>query len=165
MNELQLSRALGYFSLGLGLVELVAARPLARTIGARGTRPLVRGFGLRELGTGLAILGNPDRAAGLWARVGGDVLDLATLGAVAADPWNRRRGNALFAFAAVAGITLVDIAAALMLHDRERRAQRVARRTRIDQAERPRALPRKEARSGREPAPIPTADPTGGPVI
>jgi hypothetical protein len=165
MNELQDSRALGLFSIGLGVAELFAAHALAQSIGARETRPLVRGFGLRELGTGLAILGNSDRAAGLWARVGGDVLDLATLGAVAADPWNRRRGNALFAFAAVAGITLVDVAAALMLHDRESRSKRVARRTRIDSAELTEAFPKPSPLAAREPAPVPSADPTGGPVI
>lgn len=141
MNAITLSRALGLFSIGLGLVELVAARPLARSLGTREARPLIRGFGLREIGTGLAILGSPAAPAGLWARVAGDALDLAALGRAAADPWNRRRGNALLAFAAVAGVTLLDIVVARQLQEREARARLTARRTRVDPAERPKAQP------------------------
>jgi len=165
MNALQLSRALGFFSIGLGLAELVAARSLASSIGARKTRPLIRGFGAREIGTGLAILGSPASPAGLWARVAGDALDLAALIGIAADPYNRRRGNALLAFAAVAGVTMIDIAAALMLQERESRARRTARRTRVDPAERPHALPSPDRRSASAPAPVPVDDPTAGPTI
>jgi hypothetical protein len=37
-------------------------------------------YGLREIGVGVAILAQPTSSAWLWARVAGDVLDLATLG-------------------------------------------------------------------------------------
>jgi len=134
MTDLQLSRALGIFSIGLGVVELFAARRAAWTVGDPGAAPLIRGFGAREIATGLVILGNPDAPAGIWARVGGDILDLAVLGRLAGDRWNPRRGNAMAVLAAVAGVTLVDIAAALLLHERAGRAGRTARRTRVDPA-------------------------------
>lgn len=144
LNPLQISRALGWFSIGLGVMELFAARPLAREIGAPSSRPAIRGFGAREIATGLLILNNPDSPAGLWGRVAGDALDLAALARAAADPYNRRRDNALLAFGAVAGVTLLDIAAAMLLHDRSGRARRTAQRTRVGATERPKALPRGE---------------------
>ncbi len=128
-NAVSLSRALGWFSIGLGLAELLGARDIARTMGMREARPLIRGFGLREIGTGLAILGSPAGPAGLWARVAGDALDLAALGRAASDRWNPRRDNALLGFLTVAGVTLVDITVAMMLHQRAARSvqQRGAR--------------------------------------
>ncbi len=140
-NAVALSRALGWFSIGLGLAELVGARDLARTMGMREARPLIRGFGLREIGTGLAILGAPAGPGGLWARVAGDLLDLAALGRAASDRWNPQRGNAWLGFLMVAGVTLVDVTVAMMLHERAARAKATARRTRIDPRERPRAIP------------------------
>ena len=51
-----LARGLGWFSLGLGLIELLSARPLARHVGlGEPDRPaggLVRAYGLREIVTG-----------------------------------------------------------------------------------------------------------------
>jgi hypothetical protein len=140
-NAVALSRALGWFSIGLGIAELLGARNLARTMGMREARPLIRGFGLREIGTGLAILGAPAGPAGLWARVAGDVLDLAALGRAASDRWNPRRDNALLGFLTVAGVTLVDVTVAMMLHERSARASATARRTKIDPLQRTRANP------------------------
>ncbi len=145
-NAVALSRALGWFSIGLGLAELLGARDIARTMGMREARPLIRGFGLREIGTGLAILGTPAGPAGLWARVAGDVLDLVALGRVASDRWNPRRDNAVLGFLTVAGVTLVDITVAMMLHQRAARASVTAKRTRIDALARPPATPAATAR-------------------
>jgi hypothetical protein len=94
----------------------------------------------REIANGVAILGNPEQPAGLWARVAGDALDLAALGRLASDRWNPRRENVGLAIAAVAGVTLIDIAAALLLRERADRARRTARRTRVDPQERPKAI-------------------------
>ncbi len=146
-NAVSLSRALGWFSIGLGLAELLGARDIARTMGMREARPLIRGFGLREIGTGLAILGSPAGPAGLWARVAGDALDLAALGRAASDRWNPRRDNALLGFLTVAGVTLVDITVAMMLHQRAARSDATARRTRIDPLSRSRATPAPTART------------------
>ena len=79
MNEETVARGLGWFSLGLGLVELVAARPLAKFLGTKQTG-LIRLSGARGLAVGVGILVlNKPKAPLLWARVGGDALDITAL--------------------------------------------------------------------------------------
>lgn len=104
-----LARALGWFSLGLGVVELVAARGLARRVGLPGQAGLVRAYGLREVATGLALLSTRRPAPWMWARVGGDALDMATLAT------GRDRPGRQAAIAAVAGVALLDVAVAASL--------------------------------------------------
>ncbi|WP_207540481.1 hypothetical protein [Sabulicella rubraurantiaca] len=115
----ELARALGWFSIGLGLAELLAPRQITRALGMEGKEMLVRGYGLREIGHGILSL-SPDKKAGLWSRVGGDALDLATL-ASAYRPDNPKRGNVGIALAAVAGITLLDLVGAQGVTSRHRR--------------------------------------------
>lgn len=103
----QVATALGWFSIGLGAVELLAAGGLARTFGMRGRENLIRGFGLREIGTGIGLLTARDPAPWLWGRVGGDALDIATL-AAQVTPGNRRRGSAVAALGMVAGVAALD---------------------------------------------------------
>jgi uncharacterized membrane protein len=106
----RLAMGLGWFSIGLGVAELVAPRALARGIGLRGSatsRNLARFCGLRELAAGVGILSERRPAAWVWSRVIGDVMDLALLGAgFAGRRTNRTRLAA--ATAAVAGVTIVD---------------------------------------------------------
>jgi uncharacterized membrane protein len=106
----RLARGLGWISIGLGVAELVAPHALARGIGLRGggtSRTLTRVCGLRELAAGTGILSERRPAAWMWARVVGDVMDLALLGAgFAGRRTNRARLAA--ATAAVAGVTVVD---------------------------------------------------------
>ena len=40
----QLGRALGWFSIGLGIVELLAPRRLARTLGMQGKEDIIRAY-------------------------------------------------------------------------------------------------------------------------
>src|SRR5690242_15317479 len=78
-----LGRGLGAFSVGLGLAELAAPAAVARLIGADRcgiTRPALRLFGAREILTGLGLFASPQSVGGPWARVLGDMLDLAFLG-------------------------------------------------------------------------------------
>ena len=130
MNDIQTARALGYFSLALGVTELVAGGMLARSLGLGRRAGLVRAFGAREVAAGMAVLAQPDRPLGLWARVAGDALDLAVL-ATALLPGNPRRTAAAVATAAVAGITLADILCAQALTSRSARQMEVARRARV----------------------------------
>src|SRR3982750_2637825 len=51
----KLARGLGWFSIGLGLAELLAPRGVARVAGVRGNTTLIRLFGLREIASGIAI--------------------------------------------------------------------------------------------------------------
>ncbi len=102
------ARALGWFSIGLGVAELLLPQTMARAAGMRpGREALVRACGLREVVTGLGLLMARNPTPWLWARVGGDAVDLAALGSEAgrASP---RAANARLAIAAVAGVAAVD---------------------------------------------------------
>jgi uncharacterized membrane protein len=122
---------LGLFSVGLGLAKLVAARALARLTGVAGGSlrlGLVRGTGVRELGAGVGLLAGRRATPWLWARVAGDAIDLALLGATLR---GRRegRGRVLGAMGAVAGVAAVDVVAAVAAtgDDRARAAGPVRR--------------------------------------
>ncbi len=99
---------LAAFSVGLGLYELFGARQLTDTIGLDGREGLVRGYGLRELGAGALTLAAP--TLGIASRIGGDLLDLATL-AEPARQGKPRRDGAVIAMAAVIGVTALDLVA------------------------------------------------------
>jgi uncharacterized membrane protein len=108
-----LGKALGWASLALGTPLLAAPGRTARALGlddTPGTRAAARGVGLREYAAGAAILTERRPAPGLWARVGGDAMDLALLGNGLRARSQKRRVAA--ALAAVAGITVVDLLAA-----------------------------------------------------
>lgn len=117
----QLAAGLGWFSIGLGLAELTAPRSVARLIGAPdddATLSLLRVFGAREIGSGVAILSEPDRAAWVWSRVGGDLIDLAAIGAaLRSDRADTGRLAAAAAF--VAGATAIDAYVAQRLSEAE----------------------------------------------
>ncbi|MDY3553683.1 hypothetical protein R5W24_002788 [Gemmata sp. JC717] len=102
-----LATALGLFSLGLGLTEALAPGTMARATGVR-SPGLLRAYGLREMLSGLGILTNERPAFWLWSRVGGDVIDLATLAAAYADARPADRTKILTATAAVLGVTALD---------------------------------------------------------
>lgn len=109
-----LARALGWFSIGLGLAEVVAPRRLARLIGTPDRPALIRGFGLREIASGVGILTQRRPTPWVWSRVAGDVMDLSALGA--AFGASRADGNRIaFATAAVAGVTALDVRCATAL--------------------------------------------------
>jgi hypothetical protein len=108
------ARGLGWFGIGLGVLELVAPRALTRALGMKHRAPLVGGYGVREIANGVAILAADDPTPWVWARVSGDAVDLATLAGGLAGP-RRRRGNVGLALAAVACVTALDVACALAL--------------------------------------------------
>lgn len=103
-----LARFLGWFSLGLGAVELFAPGHLSRYLGMRDRKELFQLYGLREAGTGIGILNQRKPVNWIRARVAGDLLDLATL-AGGLDGRNRHRSRVVGAMAAVAGVTLLDL--------------------------------------------------------
>jgi hypothetical protein len=120
----QLARALGWFSIGLGVVELFAPRRVTETLGMEGRETLVRAFGMREILAGIMSL-SVDKNAGLWARVGGDGLDAAAL-LSGLTPNNPRKGNIALALLMVGGIAMLDYRAAQ--DTRPQRPPRNARR-------------------------------------
>ena len=106
MTDLQMARGLGVFSLALGGTQLLAPRWLARKIGTS-TRPaLMRAFGTREIAAGLGVLAQRNPAPSLWARFGGDLLDLGAL--AAAFRRSARRRRVAFAIGAVLGAAALD---------------------------------------------------------
>uniref|UniRef100_Q022X0 Cyclase/dehydrase n=1 Tax=Solibacter usitatus (strain Ellin6076) TaxID=234267 RepID=Q022X0_SOLUE len=114
----KLARSLGWFSIGLGLAEVLAPRSVAKAAGTRNHTGWVRAFGVREIVSGVGILTNPQPSRWVWSRVGGDLLDLAALGASLKTSRNGRASTA-FSLAAVASITALDILAAKQLTARE----------------------------------------------
>ncbi|HET6149448.1 MAG TPA: SRPBCC family protein [Polyangia bacterium] len=100
----------GWFSVGLGLGQLLAPRQLARLLGISDgprTRRLIRALGIRELTAGVGLLSRRRPGRWLWARVAGDLVDLGLLGNLLRSRRTRgvRIGGAL---AAVAGVTVLD---------------------------------------------------------
>ena len=111
-----LARGLGWFSIGLGLAEVLAPRTLTRALGLHGQERLFQAYGLREIATGIAILAAKDPTPWIWGRVGGDALDLATL----ASGWsedNPEKANLGMALGTVAAVTAVDIYCASALSE------------------------------------------------
>jgi hypothetical protein len=110
----RLAPGLGWFSLALGLTELLAPRLLAHALGMRGRETLLQAYGLREIAAGAGLLLSRRQAPWVWARVAGDALDIATLLAHAR-PSNPRPAGLAVGLAAVAGVTALDIACAKAL--------------------------------------------------
>ena len=93
LPEERLARGLGWFSIGLGLSELLATRGFARFIGVRDdfkNRALLRMVGLRELACGVGILTRRRPPGWVWARVAGDAMDITLLSSALA---GARRGG------------------------------------------------------------------------
>ncbi len=109
-----LARFLGYFSLGLGMAEVLAPRAVARLSGVRQER-LLQAYGVREIASGIGILNSSRPTTWLWARVLGDILDLAAVGANFAEAERDQRGRLIATAAALAGVTALDIVCATQL--------------------------------------------------
>lgn len=121
----RLANGLGWFSIGLGLAEMMAPGKFAGLIGVSdddSTRNLLRFYGMREFAAGVGILSRPQPEAWMWGRVAGDMLDLASL-ASAMKSSQTNRGKAATATAAVLGVTALDVLCATQL---SRKAQHSA---------------------------------------
>jgi uncharacterized membrane protein len=127
-------KALAAASVALGVPQLAAPGAFARAIGltdTAGTRALIRAVGARELAAAAGILAQRRPVAGLWGRVGGDLMDLALLGNALRSGSDQRRGGRFIigrrrggrsrsdrrrvgiAAAAVGGIAALDLFAAV----------------------------------------------------
>jgi hypothetical protein len=117
MDYKKLGLGLGVFSIGLGLVELLAARKVARGLGVEGGagEGVLRLFGAREILAGGMLLRGPAVSTNVWNRVIGDVVDLGAL--LAAAPRSSRPRALAGAIAFVAGATALDVYAARGLDD------------------------------------------------
>jgi uncharacterized membrane protein len=109
-----LARAMGWFSLGLGVPQVAATGAVNRAIGMRDdsrSRLAQRAVGVRELGAAGGIFSQRHPAPWLWSRVAGDMMDLALLGSGLGKSDSRRR--TLAAIASVLGVTAADTVAAV----------------------------------------------------
>jgi hypothetical protein len=114
----KLVRALGWFSIGLGIAEILAPRTISRASGMSERPMLVRAYGIRELACGIGLLVAKNPTPFVWARVAGDSLDLATvvINRDSRQKSNTRRAGAL---ANLLGVTAVDVYASVsMLTDK-----------------------------------------------
>ena len=111
----RLAKGLGWFSLGLGFAELLAPRTIAKITGVSNEHTgLIRLYGLREIAAGVMIFAQEKPAAGVWSRVAGDALDLASLGNAFTSP-NAKTGRLAFATANVLAVTALDVMCARQL--------------------------------------------------
>ncbi len=106
-----LARALGWFSIGLGVAQIVAPHRVARLVGAEPTTRVMtftQLMGAREIVHGISILASPNPRPGVMGRVVGDALDIGALGTL----MGSRSGDtkrAAGALMAVAGTTAADV--------------------------------------------------------
>jgi hypothetical protein len=115
----QFGRMLGWASFALGATELLAPRAVTRSLGLEGREGLVRAYGAREIASGVLCL-STNNDAGAWSRVGGDIIDLATLASAYRDD-NPKKANVGWAIAAVVGIMIADAIAGASIRDLHKR--------------------------------------------
>lgn len=108
MDYKKIGLGLGFFSIGLGLVEVAAPGRLARWLGVEGktAKRVIALFGARELLAGGMLLRGPAVSTNVWNRVAGDGMDLAALGI--AFVRSNRKGALAGALAFVGGATILD---------------------------------------------------------
>jgi uncharacterized membrane protein len=116
-EAVSVARGLGWFSVGLGVAQILAPRAVCRLAGMPPVTALTRLCGVRELVCGIGILTGSDAAPWMKARVAGDVMDLACLAGAA--PFARAdRGRIAVACGAVAGVTALDVYCSRALADK-----------------------------------------------
>jgi hypothetical protein len=116
------ARALGWLSIAIGAAQVLAPGRIARATGAPERTRVMRGIGLREIATGVALLNSQQPANWMWARVAGDLLDAALLARASR---NDRSGATRAALVAVGALAVADLALA-------RRLGRAAPSARVD---------------------------------
>jgi uncharacterized membrane protein len=105
------ANALGWFSLALGLTQILIPKRMAKLIGVRDnrkTRMMMRAVGLREIAAGAVIFTQNRPVLGLRARALGDIMDLMLLGA-AFQSRKSQRERLMAATAAVLGVFIPDM--------------------------------------------------------
>ena len=102
------NRSLGWFSVGLGMAELLAPKTVGRMIGVGNQSTVLRMCGVREIVSGVGLLSGRAPATFAMSRVVGDVMDLALLGA-ALRSRDANPTRLAAAATAVAGVAALDL--------------------------------------------------------
>lgn len=115
-----LAKGLGWFSIGLGLAELIAPEQLAKFLGIdeKEHKGLIRFMGVREIASGVVTLIQREPKTGMWSRVAGDAIDMAALGAALKESDAKHRVG--IAAGMVAGVAALDALATKQLHEHDR---------------------------------------------
>ncbi|HXK62400.1 MAG TPA: SRPBCC family protein [Acidobacteriota bacterium] len=118
-SQKAMAKGLGWFSIGLGVTQVIVPDRLCTFIGVPYRPGLMRLMGAREIVSGVGIVTRPARPNfWLWSRVVGDALDLALLGmALGSDESERDR--VVITTAAVAGVAAIDMISAASAPDGE----------------------------------------------
>ena len=118
-----LSMNIGVTAIGLGLWGALFPRHVKRTLGVRAPVPVVRMiFGVRELITGFTLAGDPTKSEMLWARVAGDVFDIAVLTRLDRVS-NPKRGTARAAKTFVLAVFALDLITAVRMSNVQRNCE------------------------------------------
>ena len=107
-QQSSLDRSLGWFSLGLGVAQVLAPKAVGRMIGVGDRSTVLRMCGAREIVTGLGLLSGRAPTTFAVSRVVGDAMDLALLGASLRSP-DANPTRVAAAATAVAGVTALDL--------------------------------------------------------
>lgn len=108
LTDRHVGLALGWFSVGMGLLQVLAPRGVGRVIGV-GHRPvLLRLCGLRDIANGVGLLSERAPAVFAWSRVAGDALNLALLRGALQSP-DSSRARIAMAATVMASVTAIDI--------------------------------------------------------
>lgn len=109
-----MATALGLFSYGLGAAQLLRTGSVNRLMGIPDdvmNRTIQQGIGIRELISGTGLLFGDHKAAWLWFRAAGDVMDLGVLGAVLASGLSKRK-HLIGSMAFIGSVFVADVVAA-----------------------------------------------------
>jgi hypothetical protein len=110
-----LSGMIGLTAMSLGIAGIFFPKAVKRALGVQAPTPVVQSvFGLREMWSGYSLVGDPTRTDVLWARVGGDMFDIAALRSLDR-PNNPQRGNARLALGFVLAVTALDVVTAVRM--------------------------------------------------
>jgi len=115
----KLAKSMGLFSIALGLTEVLMPARLGEAIGVSNRyRTFLPALGAREIAHGLGIMNSAKPTTAMWTRVGGDVIDLAYLGAafMGKDTNKRRLAGATLA---VLGVGVLDLICAQRLSSQQ----------------------------------------------
>jgi uncharacterized membrane protein len=116
-----LAWGLGWFSIGLGVAQLVAPRAISRLTGVPMPAAFTRLCGAREIACGLGVLSQEQPATWVQARIAGDTLDLAALGAALVTGPRVSARRAAVTAAAMTAITALDVYCSRELTERRGR--------------------------------------------
>ena len=118
-----LSGMIGLTAMGLGVAGLLFPKAVARGLGLDAPSPVVRTlFGLREMWSGVSLASDPTRVDVLWARVAGDVFDIAALKGLDR-PANAKRGAARLALGFVLAVAALDVVTAVRMSTVQRNCE------------------------------------------